>query len=331
MRLLVLGGTHHVGRSVVEAALLRADDVTTVTRGVSGPSAAGATAIHVDRTDRLAVAAALGEGEWEVVIDTWSGAPRAVLDSAELLVDRVEHYVYVSSRSVYLWPLPLGSDESAPVVEADPAGDDESDYAAVKRGGELAVERAFGKRSLLARAGLILGPYEIVGRLPWWLSRIQRGGRVLAPGPWDRQLQYIDGRDLASWLLTAAEHRVSGAFNTVSTPGHTTIGQLLEACVEVTGSDAELVWVAPEVIEAADVSGWTELPIWVPPTGELAGLHAADVGAAYGQGLTCRPVWETVADTWRWLQDEGLPEPPSHRGASGLDPEKERAILASLG
>ena len=42
MRLLVLGGTHHVGRAVVEAALLRGDEVTTVTRGVSGPSAVGA-------------------------------------------------------------------------------------------------------------------------------------------------------------------------------------------------------------------------------------------------------------------------------------------------
>ena len=36
MRLLVLGGTHHVGRAVVEAALARGDEVTTVNRGVSG-------------------------------------------------------------------------------------------------------------------------------------------------------------------------------------------------------------------------------------------------------------------------------------------------------
>jgi uncharacterized protein YbjT (DUF2867 family) len=33
MRLLVLGGTHHVGRAVVEAALARGDEVTTLTRG----------------------------------------------------------------------------------------------------------------------------------------------------------------------------------------------------------------------------------------------------------------------------------------------------------
>ncbi|MFI5065636.1 MAG: hypothetical protein ACHP9Z_16900 [Streptosporangiales bacterium] len=41
MRVLVLGGTHHVGRAVVEAALARGDEVTTLNRGVSGPPAAG--------------------------------------------------------------------------------------------------------------------------------------------------------------------------------------------------------------------------------------------------------------------------------------------------
>lgn len=327
MRLLVLGGTHHVGRAVVEAALERGDDVTTVTRGVSGPSATGARAVHVDRSDRAALADALQGADWDVVLDTWSGAPRVVHDSAELLADRVAHYVYVSSRSVYTWPFALGSDESAPLVDADALSEDQSDYSAAKRGGEIAVDQVYGERTLLVRAGLILGPYEVVGRLPWWLGRIARGGRVLAPGPWDRPLQYVDGRDLATWMLRAADRRLGGAFNAVSTPGHATIGELLEACVEATGADAELVWTSPGDIEAAGISGWTELPIWVPPTGELAGLHAADVRAAYREGLTCRPAASTVHATWRWLQEEGFPE-SSGRGASGLDPEKEQAVLS---
>jgi len=49
MRLLVLGGTHHVGRAFVEAALARGDEVTTVTRGVSGTPVEGAEARHADR------------------------------------------------------------------------------------------------------------------------------------------------------------------------------------------------------------------------------------------------------------------------------------------
>ena len=57
--------------------------------------------------------------------------------------------------------------------------------------------------ALLARAGLILGPHEDIGRLPWWLTRVARGGRVVAPGRPDRPLQYVDARDLAAWLTAA--------------------------------------------------------------------------------------------------------------------------------
>lgn len=327
MRLLVLGGTHHVGRAVVETALTRGDVVTTLTRGVSGPPTAGASALYADRTDPGALRAALADGEWDAVIDTWAGAPRVVRDAASLLADRVGHYGLVSSRSVYRWPISPGLDETAPVVDGDPGDSTDDDYAVAKRGGELAAGSAFGDGALVARAGLILGPYETVGRLPWWLRRMERGGQVLAPGPATRPLQYIDARDLAAWMLAAADRRLGGIFNTVSRPGHATMSSLLEAARSATKSDAELVWVKPEVIESAGIAAWTELPIWAPPTGELAGLHDGDVSAAYREGLHCRPVEETVADTWDWLTREGDPVPPAHYPSVGLDPNRERSVL----
>jgi nucleoside-diphosphate-sugar epimerase len=214
------------------------------------------------------------------------------------------------------------------VVDGDPASPDDGDYAAAKRGGELAALEAFGDRALIARAGLILGPYERVGRLPWWLRRLERGGRVLAPGPADQPLQFIDGRDLAEWMLSAAEQQIGGVFNSVSKPGHATMGELLEACRTATGSDAELVWTPPERIVQAGIAPWTELPIWVPPDSELVGLHTGDVSAALTHGLRCRPVVDTVADTWAWLQAEGDPGSLSD-GSVGLPAERERQILGA--
>jgi 2'-hydroxyisoflavone reductase len=337
MRLLVLGGTHHVGRAVVEAALARGDEVTTLNRGVTGRQPPGARELRADRTDPAALRQALGspdggtEPTWDAVIDTWSGAPRVVADAAAVLAGRAGHYGYVSTRSVYAWPIPAGLDENAPVVDGDPASEDSGDYAAAKRGGELAAVAAFGDRALLARAGLILGPYEIVGRMPWWLRRISQGGDVLAPGPQGLPLQYIDGRDLAAWMLSAADRGLGGAYNATSRRGHATMGTLLEAARDVTGSGARLVWASPEVIEAAGIQPWTELPVWLPPTQEYAGLHDGDVSAIHAAGLNCRPVRETVADTWRWLQEEGYP--PSRPGLPehGLSPDTERRVLASLG
>ncbi|MFI6316389.1 NAD-dependent epimerase/dehydratase family protein [Nonomuraea sp. NPDC050556] len=325
MRLLVLGGTHFVGRAVVEAAKERGDEVTTLNRGTSAPAD-----ITVDRTDRAALGAALGDGTWDAVIDTWSGAPSVIRDSAELLADRAGHYGYVSSRSVYTWPVPLGLDESAPVVDGDPDDTGSSDYAIAKRGGELAVLRAFGERALLARAGLVIGPYENIGRLPWWLRRIERGGQVLAPGTPDRPLQYLDARDLASWMLSAASAGLGGAYNAVSRRGHTTMGELLDLCVRVTGSDASLVWAPQGLLDELGISPWVELPIYLPDDEEYGGMHDGDVSAAFDAGLMCRPVAETVADTWAWLGREGDPKLRADRAKVGLDPDKEASALAKL-
>jgi nucleoside-diphosphate-sugar epimerase len=330
VELLVLGGTHHVGRAVVESAVARGFVVTTLTRGLSGRSAPGTKALHGDRTDIASLQTALGSRSWDAVIDTWSGAPRHVLEAATILAGRVGHYGYVSSRSVYSWPIPVGADETAPVVDGDPMSLDSSDYATAKRGGEIAVRDIFGDRALVARPGLILGPYEQIGRLPWWLRRMERGGRVLAPGPPERPLQYIDGRDLADWMISAAEERLGGMFNTMSQPGFLTMRELLEGVREVSGSRAELVWASPQMVEQAGIEAWTELPIWLPPDGEAAGLHAGDVTAAFEHGLRCRPFAATAADTWRWLQAEGDPKALSE-GSVGLATAKEEQALDSFG
>ncbi|MFE9437889.1 NAD-dependent epimerase/dehydratase family protein [Streptomyces sp. NPDC006602] len=332
MRLLMLGGTEFAGRAVVEAALGRGWEVTVFHRGRHEPPA-GVRSLHGDRTapDGLAVLAG-ADGDWDVVVDTWSAAPRAVHEAARLLRGRTERYVYVSSSSVYAWAPPAGYAEDAPLVEGAEPDADTTDYARDKRGAELAVVDAFGEEdSVLVRAGLILGPYENVGRLPWWLNRIARGGPVLAPGPRELPLQYVDVRDLAEWILGAVERGLSGPFNLKSIQGHATMGELLQACVQVTGSDAELRWTEPEIVLGAGIEPWTQLPVWVPPGTDMHdALHAADVSRAVATGLSCRPVGETVADTWGWLRAIGgtAPQRPD-RPSLGLDPEVEAKVLAS--
>lgn len=329
MRVLVLGGTHHVGRAVVEVALRRGDTVTTLNRGLSRAPAPGVEALIADRTDPHAVRRALAGREWDAVIDTWAWAPRVVRESARLLAGCAGHYGYVSSRGVYTWPWPVGADESAPLVTGEPDSRDDADYAAAKRGGELAVLEAFGRRALLARAGMILGPYEDVGRIPWWFQRLQRGGPVLAPGPAEAALQYIDAVDLATWMLSAAERGIGGAFNVAGPPGHTTIGKLLQTALEVTGSDAELVWAPADLLEREGFHLGMEFGLRYPLDPHPIGIHDADVSAALAAGLTLRPLRETLNDTWAWLQREGEPAPRSDAPspAQWFDPEQEQRVL----
>ncbi|WP_058041536.1 NAD-dependent epimerase/dehydratase family protein [Streptomyces roseifaciens] len=328
MRLLILGGTEFVGRAVTEAALARGWQVTVFHRGRHAPPE-GVAALHGDRRDADGLRA-LGHGEWDAVVDTWSWAPSAVRDAARLLAGRAGRYAYVSSGSVYTYPSPAGHDEDWPVVDGSPDAGDVG-YAEAKRGGELAALGSFGDRALLVRAGLVLGPGENVGRLPWWLGRIARGGTVLAPGPRDLGVQYIDVHDLAAWILDALAAGLGGPYNLVSPPGHATMGELLEACVRATGSGAVLRWTGPEEILSAGIEPWTDLPVWVPP-GELYDvLHRGDASKALAAGLHCRPAAETVAATWAWLQELGgrAPQRPD-RPPLGLAPEREAALLERL-
>ncbi|HEX6526262.1 MAG TPA: NAD-dependent epimerase/dehydratase family protein, partial [Streptosporangiaceae bacterium] len=167
MRLLVLGGTHFVGRAIVETALLEGIDVTALNRGRSRIPGIDVPTLIADRTDPVALRKAIGGMDWDAVIDTWSGAPSVIAASCQLLARRTGHFGYVSTQSVYAEPMPEGADETVPVVSGDPDSADGSDYPTAKRGAELAVQRIFGAGALLARPGLILGPYENVGRLPW--------------------------------------------------------------------------------------------------------------------------------------------------------------------
>ncbi|WP_432042515.1 SDR family oxidoreductase [Streptomyces cadmiisoli] len=333
MRLLVLGGTEFAGRAVVEAALARGWDVTVLHRG-RHPPPPGVRSLHGDRTAPDGLAALAGEPGWDAVVDTWSAAPRVVLDAARLLRGRAGRYVYVSSCSVYAWAPPAGYTEDAPLVAGAAADAGRTDYARDKRGGELAAIEAFGAQdSLLVRAGLLLGPYENVGRLPWWLNRIARGGPVLAPGPRDLPLQYIDVRDLAEWILDGVRQELAGPRTVIGPRGLTTTGELLETCVRVTGAAAELRWTDPEAVLAAGIEPWTGLPVWVPPGSEAYdALHGADVSAALATGLRCRPVARTVADTWDWLRGLGgvAPQRPD-RPPVGLDPAVEAKVLAAGG
>jgi hypothetical protein len=182
---------------------------------------------------------------------------------------------------------------------------------------------------LHARAGLIVGPHENIGRLPRWLRRIEAGGDVLAPGPADAGVQWIDARDLAAWMLAMGARGAAGTFNAVAPPGWATWGEVLAACRDAVNPAATLRWVDGERVAAALEDTWTQLPIWPAPGMDEA--FEVDAARAAAAGLTIRPLAETVADTWAWLRDGGeLSGWRADVRGEGLDAARERALLDEL-
>jgi 2'-hydroxyisoflavone reductase len=143
-------------------------------------------------------------------------------------------------------------------------------------------------------------------------------------------IQFVDARDLAIFVLDAALAARNGPYNIVSRPGHATMRSLLETCQTVAGcADTQLTWVDPATIEAAAIEAWTELPIWLPPDSPSIAMHAADVEHAHATGLRCRPIRETVNDTWQWLSARSGRAPlRPDLDPTGLDSSRERAALA---
>jgi nucleoside-diphosphate-sugar epimerase len=328
VRVLVLGGTLFLGRAVVQAALDRGDDVTTFTRGRTNPGLfPDVEQLHGDRDGDLTP---LEGRAWDVAIDTCGYVPRIVRASAELLEPSLDHYTFVSSISVYDdFSTPQSEDDPLASLEDETSEDVQAHYGALKAACERVVQEVFPGRSLLVRAGLIVGPHDPTNRFTYWVTRAADGGDVLAPGSPQAQVQFIDARDLAEWMLRSAEAGLDGAFNAVGPEPPVTMGELLETCVRVSGSDARLVWVDDAFLLEHEVGEWIELPLWVASP-ELAALHQADVHRALGAGLAFRPLEETIADTLEWSLSPGdQPEKPGVRiPPAGLDREREAALLA---
>src|SRR5258708_39182447 len=186
MRLLVLGGSHFLGRAIVDEACSRGYDVTTFSRGLSGHRRPGVEALTGDRTNPDDLRQLTG-GEWDAAIDTSVLAPAHVTASAQLLAGRTKPYPYISTLSVYARYPREPATEDSPVLDcpADATGTlDSLGYGQLKAGSERAVRAAFAGRCLIVRPGLIVGPHENVRWTSWWLARLARGGTGLSPdGP----------------------------------------------------------------------------------------------------------------------------------------------------
>ncbi|MEV6512921.1 NAD-dependent epimerase/dehydratase family protein [Streptomyces sp. NPDC051642] len=341
MRILVLGGTWFLGKTVVEEALRRGWQVTTFNRGRSGAPVEGAATVHGDRTIPADLLRLAEYGPWDAVVDTSASAlaPKDVLAGAKALESVTGQYVYVSTVSAYQgWPDEPLTEASAvldgpPDADAEygrmPDGWDGPDlhYGRQKAGTERAVLVSFGEnRTTIMRPGVILGPGEYVGRLPWWLNRAARGGRIVAPGSPDKTIQPVDVRDVAAFALDRANAKLGGVFNVTAPIGRETMGGFLTACLKTTGGAGHLEWAPDALLVEYKVRQWTELPLWRTH----AGVWQIDSGGAYAAGLTCRPLAETVADTWHWLQQGGMPVDHPRWAEHGIDPAKEAKILAAL-
>ncbi|HEX2902352.1 MAG TPA: NAD-dependent epimerase/dehydratase family protein [Jatrophihabitans sp.] len=330
MKILVLGGTVFLSRNVAQYAVEHDHSVTTFSRGRSGEPVAGARHLIGDRDDPDSLRQ-VADQDYDLVFDT-AYLPYQARQAADLLEPRAGQYAFTSTVNVFPgWPHQAdyhagGTYDGDPDVPGEQVPDglpEGGEYGWRKVAAERAVLRRFGPdRTAILRAGLIVGRYDGVGRLPWWLHRVSRGGEVLAPGRAEQQLRMIDARDIAAFALTLA----AGTWEVTGPAHQISRGQLMAELRAVTNSTAEFTWVDDGFLTDAGVQGWTELPLWIPEEA-APGVFAHDTAPAEAAGLACRPVRQTLQDVWDWMQAIPGGWQPSER-TPGLAAEREQQLLA---
>lgn len=298
---LVLGGTRYLGPAVVRAALARGHRVTLFNRGRTQPWLFPGVSRRVgdrfpERGDGLS---ALAQGRWDVVMDLSGQYPRVIEATARLLEPRVDRYLMVSSVSVYRDLSQQGIDEDAerhvlrrPFEELpDLQENDWGTYGARKAAGEDIVRAVYGDRAILVRPCSICGGENNDGSGAYWTARLYRGGNVLAPGDGSDPTQLVDVRDLADFLVTAAERKLSGAYNVVGPADRLTLREYLASASAVAGDRGSVEWLGrfPEAMYG--------LPM-APPYHLVPGFSTMSNARAIKAGLRFRPLPDTLRSNW---------------------------------
>jgi 2'-hydroxyisoflavone reductase len=337
MKVLILGGTRFLGKALTEEALKRGHEITLFNRGTNNGAFSGVEQLIGNRDSDVSQ---LKNRKWDVVMDTCGFAPHQIKKIAAVLGDNIEHYTYISSISVYKDWIPNNIKEHYHLqsMQADKLKAVEEGtispyeyYGALKVLCEAEAENHWPGRVLHIRAGLLVGPFDYTDRLPYWVKRVAKGGKVLVPGRKDRPVQLINVKDIAVWLFNMAEKRKAGTFNVTSPEEELTIEELLNTCKAVTNSDAEFIWTDEQFLMEHKVQPWTEMPLWIPEhfpiegeTEPWKGTFSISVEKAVTSGLSFRSLADTLIDIYQWEKEREVKELKA-----GISQERELELLQS--
>ncbi len=325
MKILILGGKRFLGKALVETLLQAGHTPTLFNRGQTNPDLfPNIKTLIGDRDGNLD---SLKRRKWDAVIDTSGYVPRITRQSAEFLSGKCGQYVFISSVSVYKDFKTPDITESYPLAELDdPTTEDHAGeaYGSLKALCEYEIQQAFDGKVLVIRPGLIVGPNDPTDRFTYWPWRVSLGGQVLVPSPPSANLQFIDVRDLAAFIINQIEANSEGVFNVTGPRKPATFGSLLVACREAALSEASFVWVDETFLLNAGVMPWRDLPLWVPKNDPaFTGFYDINNNKAQKAGLTFRPLSKTISDTLDCLNNQ----PERIKLKVGMDIAAETKLL----
>ncbi|KPK62169.1 MAG: hypothetical protein AMS21_08035 [Gemmatimonas sp. SG8_38_2] len=326
LNMLILGGTTYLGPYQIKYALERGHKISIFNRGRTVPTLYPELFDRVEKLkgDRENDLEALKGRVWDAVIDNSATDPKWVHDTAQLLKDSVQFYMYTSSTGVFYPYLTNGIDESTEVLlELDPDGGGASRYGVNKSLSENEVREAFPDRDIIIRPHYIIGPGDPNDRLTYWVARIAAGGEMLVPGDPDGAVQLIDVRDLTEWMIRMIEGQVTGTYIATGPASRLSTAELAYGIRSIVSNRISFTWVDTDFLIE---HGIPYMVPWVAPRGDTLGMSTINPGKAIKAGLTYRPLAVTARDNLEWWNAQS----EERRAKMGeLPNEKEVEVLAA--
>lgn len=335
LNILILGGTGFIGPYQVRYAVARGHKVAVFNRGRRQAGLPDSVE-HLQGDRDTGDLASIKGRTWDVVIDNPTTLPFWVRDAGQVLKGKTDHYMFVSTISVYAHYKKAGMDEdyelAAYTAPEDPMTIKRMTgplYGPLKVLSEKECEKWFPGKVTVVRPGLIVGPNDPTDRFSYWPVRVDRGGEVLCPGTPADPVQVIDARDLSEFIVRLAEDKVTGTYNATGPRAQLSMAEMIYGCRAASSgsNDVRFTWVDQAFLAEQKVNGWSDMPTWIPSGPDNAGWSRVSIARALAKGLTFRPLAETARDTVAWFKT--LPAERQAKMLAGLTPEREQAVLAA--
>lgn len=256
-RLLVIGGTGVISSAVTRLAVERGLDVTVLNRGSSAtrPLPEGAEVVQADVRDPASVRAALGDREFDSVVDWVAFTPEHVQTDLDLFAGRTGQYVFISSASAYQTP-----PERLPVTESTPLRNPFWQYSRDKIACEDLLTRAYRDSGFPATVVRPSHTYDrtLVPLDGGWtaVERMRQGREVVVHGDGTSLWTLTHHEDFARGMVPLLGNpRTLGEAFHITSDDAPTWDQIVRALAAAAGVEPRIVHVPSDAIAAAD-PGW---------------------------------------------------------------------------
>ena len=329
LSILILGGTSFLGPHQIAYALDRGHTLTTFTRGKTLPT------VHQDKFkdveqligDRNDDLSALENRKWDVVIDNSGRKVEWTEESAKLLKDSCDLYVYTSSTGVFYPYIDSEFREDSEVLLEMPITDDEDEkieygYGVMKAKSEMAARTQFGDdRTIVVRPTYMFGPGDRTDRFTYWPVRLKRGGEVMVPGKIDDPVQYVDVRDVAEWMIRLIEQKKTGTFNAVGPKTSHTMKEFVKEATQEYGLRCYFQYI--DDYDFLLENGISYIVPWIMPTGNNKGSALINNQKAISNGLTFRDLELSMEETFYWWMTDAVSEERKEKLEAQFTKERE--------